>query len=236
MIARVAAALGLVLIWCGATSGQANETGNLNALVSGRTIAPGTCVSNAKLDCSALLKKLQRGAIAEVSATQIFQSRSDELFKTLFPNCRLENDQARNGNWTEAAYHDPLLYENSDGQFLPFGPFQVYEVSLNGKIAKVISATGFLRPSSGPIRATAYYLFDPHRPCSPFLVATDGYFDEVYAADRWSRVIELGGAPYTASVDQVCNGCREASVHFTAIPDITNSRPKRARFSGFSIR
>jgi hypothetical protein len=202
----------LALLFAGVQTVYADGTAITPAIPTDLVMSKQRCMQpKAALPCETVFGLLQKGDYQVIAPTKTITSRDDPEFSKLFSGCKLAPPVYQEDLDFDSYKSDPFYNwigtetkeyrERTEGQFFPYGPFDVFDVSVGtGLTVRVIAASGFKGLGAEyPMRE--FYLQSPQHKCKPFSIGSLGLFynhDEKYRR-AWTAVILLKGRPYLAT-------------------------------------
>lgn len=161
--------------------------------------------------CEAAFELLQKGNYQLVAPTHTIASRNDPAFSELFSGCKLapsayqedmDFDQYKSDPLYDQISSDNKEYgERIEGQFLPYGPFEVFNLPVGaGQRVRVIAVNGY-KGIGAEYPTREFYLQSSHNKCAPFSLGSLGLFYDHDETRRrnWTAVISLKGDLYLAT-------------------------------------
>ncbi len=219
----VAVVLPLVTI-----SAKADDNSKMTELFRGLA-APSFCQAQPRLNCIEALGIVQKGNYQTLKPRQIIPSRNDSEFSTLFSRCDVAPTIHRNDVDWKGVQNDPFRYEvtagrNSEGQYLAYGPFSIYDVKLaGGKTRRVIEATGYKGVGTPLNDLHTFAMLDPQHPCSPLHFGQYGYYNSDFRLASWGALISLKSEVYVATY-QAWGAGKSGQMKFAPIDVVINDR------------
>lgn len=218
---------------------QAAQAGPVE-LLAHHVVIPHTCRSSSNLSCQQALVELQAGKFSLIPPTATAETRDDPLLSRVFAGCQLAPAGFENGMWDGRAELDPLYISGTAGVFLPFGPFQMYEVPIkSGRTVHVLAATGLLSVNptlSHGLRDVWYFSLNSKRLCSPQTLGYVGAFDPRDLSTYWSGLIRLRGEPFVVAIQQYCPTCDHFSVKMFLLRSTARPQQTRRITIAFSVQ
>ena len=174
-------------------------------LLKDLSISAGGCFQQPELNCAAALELLKAGDYRQVQPDKVISSRENPEFRALFSRCKLAPPKySENLNW-DAVKDDPFYGETGtpnhvEGQYLAYGPFDVYDIKLsNGRTRRIIEATGY-KGLGAPLSDQHTFALQLRRSdCALKSLAAYGYYSSDEHLASWGAVISLKRNVYVAT-------------------------------------